>query len=246
MKSPAFNFYSSDFLTGTIFMTNEQKGAYITLMCYQHQYGHLTKEQIISVTNDQVVLSKFKIDSNGLYYNERLDNEIKRKTKYCESRANNRRKKDEEKQDISNTYEKDMKNICNSYEKHMENEIEIENIKEIINYLNKKIGSNYKYTTKATQTKIKARLNEGYKLDDFIAVIDKKVSEWKNTEFEQYLCPETLFGTKFEKYLNQKVVSKQSEKVPFWMHEETKEEEIELTDEQKREMSEFVKSVKGT
>ena len=47
-------------------------------------------------------------------------------------------------------------------------------------------------------------MNEGYILDDFIAVIDKKYDEWIGTEWEKYLCPETLFGTKFEKYLNQK------------------------------------------
>lgn len=78
-------------------------------------------------------------------------------------------------------------------------------IKNIVSYLNDKTESKFKYTTKATQRKINARLNEGYKFDDFIAVIDKKYKEWKNTEFEQYLCPDTLFGTKFEKYLNQKV-----------------------------------------
>ena len=85
-------------------------------------------------------------------------------------------------------------------------------IKEIISYLNNKTQSNFKYTTKATQTKIKTRLNEGYKFDDFIAVIDKKYDEWLGTEFERYLCPETLFGTKFEKYLNQKNISKKKTK----------------------------------
>lgn len=77
-------------------------------------------------------------------------------------------------------------------------------IKDIIDYLNNKTNSKFKYSSKATQTKINARLNEGYILDDFIDVIDKKVKEWTGTEFEKYLCPETLFGTKFEKYLNQK------------------------------------------
>ena len=77
-------------------------------------------------------------------------------------------------------------------------------IKDIIDYLNNKIDSKFKYTTKATQQKINARLNEGYILDDFIVVIDKKYKEWVGTEWEKYLCPETLFGTKFEKYLNQK------------------------------------------
>ena len=76
--------------------------------------------------------------------------------------------------------------------------------KDIIDYLNTKTNSKFKYTTKATQQKINVRLNEGYTLDDFIVVIDKKYEEWVGTDFEQYLCPETLFGTKFEKYLNQK------------------------------------------
>ena len=46
-------------------------------------------------------------------------------------------------------------------------------------------------------------MNEGYKLNDFIVVIDKKYDEWKETEFEKFLRPETLFGIKFESYLNQ-------------------------------------------
>ena len=82
----------------------------------------------------------------------------------------------------------------------------LEITKKVITHLNQKTESNFKYTSKNTQDKIKARLNEGYKLDDFIIVIDKKVDEWlNNDEFSRYLCPETLFGTKFEKYLNQKV-----------------------------------------
>ncbi|MCI9434737.1 MAG: hypothetical protein HFI86_05665 [Bacilli bacterium] len=85
-------------------------------------------------------------------------------------------------------------------------------IEKIISYLNEKTNSKFKYTTKVTQQKINARLNEGYNLDDFIAVIDKKYDEWLGTEFEKYLCPETLFGTKFEKYLNQKYVSKKQQK----------------------------------
>lgn len=80
--------------------------------------------------------------------------------------------------------------------------------KTIIDYLNSKTSSKYRSNSKLTQSKINARLNEGYNLDDFIAVIDKKADEWIGTEFEKYLCPETLFGTKFEKYLNQKIVDK--------------------------------------
>ncbi|MDE9798915.1 conserved phage C-terminal domain-containing protein [Staphylococcus delphini] len=76
--------------------------------------------------------------------------------------------------------------------------------REVINYLNKQTGKQYKSTTKKNQTVIRARTDEGFSLDDFKRVIDNKVSEWKGTDMEKYLRPETLFGTKFEGYLNQK------------------------------------------
>lgn len=76
--------------------------------------------------------------------------------------------------------------------------------KDIINYLNIVSESNYKYTSKKTQTLIHARVEEGFTIEDFHKVIDTKVAEWKGTDMEKYLRPETLFGTKFEGYLNQK------------------------------------------
>lgn len=75
----------------------------------------------------------------------------------------------------------------------------------IVNYLNEKTGKNYKHTTNKTQIVIKARWNEGFTEDDFKKVIDNKVAEWKGTNMEKYLRPETLFGTKFEGYLNQEL-----------------------------------------
>ena len=76
--------------------------------------------------------------------------------------------------------------------------------KEIINYLNKKIDSRYKSTTNKTKKLIKARWNEGFRLDDFKTVIDKKCVEWMgDKEMEKYLRPPTLFSNKFESYLNQ-------------------------------------------
>lgn len=88
-------------------------------------------------------------------------------------------------------------------------------IKEIVDYLNEKISSHYSYKTQNTKLHIKARLNEGFTLDDFKTVIDKKVSEWQGTEFEKYLRPETLFGTKFENYLLSNP-AKKTEKKPFY------------------------------
>jgi predicted phage replisome organizer/uncharacterized phage protein (TIGR02220 family) len=72
----------------------------------------------------------------------------------------------------------------------------------VISHLNEKAETNYRATSKATKSHINARLSEGYTLDDFISVIDKKCAEWKGTNMEKYLRPETLFGSKFEGYLN--------------------------------------------
>lgn len=76
----------------------------------------------------------------------------------------------------------------------------------VIDHLNKKANTAFRATTKKTQQTIRARINEGFKEEDFYTVIDKKVSEWLNDEkMCKFLRPETLFGTKFESYLNQKV-----------------------------------------
>ena len=75
-------------------------------------------------------------------------------------------------------------------------------IKTIVDYLNSKADTKYRAGTESTARHIRARLNEGYTVDDFFAVIDKKVAEWKGTDMEKYLRPETLFGSKFESYLN--------------------------------------------
>lgn len=96
-------------------------------------------------------------------------------------------------------------NVTNLYISNSISNSIYNNIKEIIDYLNSKAATHYKSTTASTQRHIKARLNEKYTLDDFKAVIDKKVQEWKGTEFEQYLRPETLFGSKFESYLNAQI-----------------------------------------
>lgn len=77
--------------------------------------------------------------------------------------------------------------------------------KEIIDYLNMVLGSNYKYTTKLTQDCIRARLNEKFTVDDFKTVIDKTYKAWHGTDMEQYIRPKTIFGNKFEGYLNMTV-----------------------------------------
>jgi len=76
---------------------------------------------------------------------------------------------------------------------------------EIVDYLNLQAGTKYKYTSKKTKDLISTRFKEEFSLEDFKKVIDNKSKEWKNTDMEKYLRPETIFGPKFESYLNQKI-----------------------------------------
>ena len=80
--------------------------------------------------------------------------------------------------------------------------------KEIISYLNLKAKKNFKVSTASHQKFIKARLKEGYVLEDFKKVVDIMVAKWKGTEYEQYLQPQTLFGNKMDNYLNQSMPRK--------------------------------------
>ena len=81
----------------------------------------------------------------------------------------------------------------------------IDNIpyKEIIDYLNSKTGKKYRDNVQKNKSLIKARWSEGYRLEDFKQVIDNMVKDWSGTKYAKYLRPETLFGTKFDGYLNQ-------------------------------------------
>ena len=82
--------------------------------------------------------------------------------------------------------------------------------KNVINYLNEKANKNYKSSTAKTKALINARAREGFALEDFKKVIDTKTREWKGSDMERYLRPETLFGTKFEGYLNESMIVKKS------------------------------------
>ena len=118
------------------------------------------------------------------------------------------------------------------------NDIIYTQIKEIISYLNEKAGTNYKPTTKKTISLIKARFNEGFNIDDFKTVIDKKTIDWQNTEFEKFLRPETLFGTKFESYLNEKITGKGGTNANNRGSIKRFENEREYTDEEQRRIEE--------
>ena len=87
-KDPAILFYSSDFLTGTMTMSNEHVGMYIRLLCLQHQKGRLTEKDLAYICGSHVedVYDKFEKDENNLFYNKRLEGESVRRSNFCESR----------------------------------------------------------------------------------------------------------------------------------------------------------------
>lgn len=91
MKDPAFLFYSSDFLTGCTNLTMEERGQYISLLCIQHQTGHLSEKTIrlsVGIVSDDI-MSKFKKDENGLFYNERLEIEVEKRANFVGTRRTN-------------------------------------------------------------------------------------------------------------------------------------------------------------
>lgn len=94
----------------------------------------------------------------------------------------------------------------------------------VIDYLNQKTSKNFKSSTKKTQNLIQARMNEGFEYKDFVTVIDTKTKEWKNDkQMNKYLRPETLFGTKFEGYLNETTTEQKQEEKDDDVLEEYKE-----------------------
>ena len=86
MKDPAFLFYSSDFLSGVQDLTMEERGQYITLLCLQHQKGHLTEKMIRLCCGNATadVLAKFRQDDEGLFFNERLEIEVGKRKAHAE------------------------------------------------------------------------------------------------------------------------------------------------------------------
>jgi hypothetical protein len=111
-KDPAVLFYTSDFLSGTFTMDNEQVGKYIRLLCLQHQKGKLSEKDMLSICKayDNEIWDKFKVE-DGLYYNERMFNETIRRQKFSESRRNNAKSPKKE-------------STSKAYAEHMETETE--------------------------------------------------------------------------------------------------------------------------
>jgi uncharacterized protein YdaU (DUF1376 family) len=121
-KDPAFLFYSNDFLTGTMTLTFEDRGKYITLLCLMHQQGRLSEDTIKFIIGDisSNLMSKFSRDVDGNWFNKRLEEEADRRNKFTESRRNNAKKKVSTSNSTSNSENEAL-------EKHMLQHMETEN-----------------------------------------------------------------------------------------------------------------------
>lgn len=230
-KDPAVLLYTSDFLTGTILMSNEQVGAYIRLLCLQHQKQRLSEKDMLKIcgTHDADVFDKFIKDENGLYYNERLDNEANRRRNYSESRRNNRTKaklEDEECANICDTHELDMKDTSIHMLQHMETETET--ISNTINVLSKKeefsekqISEFNKFKGWLTKNALQVtKMKEPFTIEEFIRISDdyeifeiqKVLSDMHN--YAPLLKKSVSANKTARNWLNRDNVVKKQNKVP--------------------------------
>lgn len=157
-----------------------------------------------TVTEKGVSLYK---NSNALSADEINQSNVRNESNDC-AKSTNRKNEIDQSYNIYNNINLDNNNRVNNRDNNNNMSGAPDDVAEksetIISYMNKICGSAYKSTTSATRRLISARLKEGFTETDFMSVIEYKYSEWHNdAKMSQYLRPQTLFGTKFESYLQQ-------------------------------------------
>ena len=138
-KDHAILFYTGDFLNGCTCLTMEERGQYITILCLQHQTGHLSEKTIrLSVGSISVdVLKKLSKDSEGNYYHERMDYEMQKRAQFIETRTVNGKKGGRPKKPSAKPNGKPKKKLS---EDRNENRINIE-FEDFWDLYSKKVGS---------------------------------------------------------------------------------------------------------
>lgn len=182
----------------------------ITKFMFEDVEPTLNDKQTKIFNNLRRPLEKSKKRSKCGSITKSNENREENETKAKENQKEIKIKSNENQKENENKTHQDVNVIVNVNDNVDVNvkKISLEEIKGIVEYLNIKSNSHYKYSTDKTQTLIKARIKDGFTLDDFKIVIDKKCEEWLGTDFEKFLRPETLFSNKFEGYLNQKITAK--------------------------------------
>ena len=186
------NFYEGKYWTYNKKSAYLQQFPYLTENQLEYALTKLRDADYIEVGN----FNKSKYDRTLWYtLTEKAYSELQNSAIHIGNFGNGERKNVTPIQDINKDINKDEENV--------EQGSTIP-YSDIINYLNEKADTSFRSTSKDNQKHITARWNEGFRLEDFFRVIDIKVSEWKtDKKMYSYLRPSTLFGTKFESYLQQ-------------------------------------------
>ena len=185
MKDTAFLFYSDNFLSGTMFFTDEQVGKYVRLMCAQHLTGHLEEEHMIFIckSQDNDIWKKYIKDDDGLYYNLRLEYEINKRREYSESRSNNKKGKTKKEK-------KRKKIICKSYDNHMgnENENEKEDINGSKKEVEKKLYGQFVELSDDEHEKLKEKFINLEQIIEFfnLKIGSKGLKQWRKDHSSDY------------------------------------------------------------
>mgnify|MGYP001577826596 CR=1 FL=1 len=217
---PAFQIYAADLYVDTNEWTCEEVGAYTRLLMSEWVNGDLPNDpkRLARITGQDLkrfqktapqLMRKFQNNGNERLVNLRLEQTRLEQRKYRDKQSLNAKSGWKKRNATADATSDDtampdgMPNECSSSSPSVKDNT-MSCVKEIVGFLNSKSGKNFSYKTKATIAHIKARLAEGKTVDDFKKVITIKCDKWlSKPEMCDYLRPETLFGSKFEAYLNE-------------------------------------------
>jgi uncharacterized protein YdaU (DUF1376 family) len=183
-KDPAFLFYPSDWISGTLGMTFEEKGAYFELLMTQFNQGHMTSHMIGRMVGQlwSSIENKFVKDENGLYYNIRLEEEKQKRKAFTESRRNNIK-------GINQHTEKKTKKVGHK-KGHMTSHMENVNENEIIDYFKEK-----GYSKESAK-----KFFDFYSVSDWKDSNGKKVINWKQKAQSVWFTDENKIKPETIKY----------------------------------------------
>jgi uncharacterized phage protein (TIGR02220 family) len=228
-KSPAFQLYAADFYMDTNSWTIAEVGAYVRLLLAEWVNGPLPYamsdlSRIAGISDPRTMYKmwsrtlgkKFITTDGNLLINKRLEEVRENQRKYFESQSqkgisgNRKRWKDHIARAIpvQSPDDRSSSSSSSSINNKEKNILSCKHdsipFSEIISYLNQRTGKNFSPKARESKQHIRARWNEGRRLDDFKKVVDIKWEKWGTDEkMVDYLRPQTLFGTKMESYLQE-------------------------------------------
>ncbi len=216
-KPPAFQLYAADFYMDTNEWTVEEMGIYTRLLFSQWTNGDLPPEpsrlaRIAGCGTKKFQIGwgtisiKFILNGNGRLQNKKMEKVRETQQKYRELQAEFGKKGAKERWKKYRVAHRVTQENPNGVSMALQSSSSVKeiNCRAVLDYLNEKTGKHFSIKSKQTQRLISTRSGEGFNLEDFKRVIDTKVAKWKtDPKMRDFLRPQTLFGTKFESYLQE-------------------------------------------